>query len=73
MSTEGIAGKWGPPSGAPQRVECLQETVRHLVAARQALREQRADRDQLERNRREIGRTNRRLAKALIDYHRANP
>jgi len=70
LSTKGIAGTWGPESGAPQRIECLQETVRRLVAQRQALRELRAGRKQLESNRLEIGRRNRQLSEALIDHHR---
>jgi len=48
----------------------LQETVRRLVAQRQALRELRAGRKQLESNRLEIGRRNRQLSEALIDHHR---
>jgi hypothetical protein len=43
--------------------------VRRLVAERQALREQRADRNRLESNRLEIGRRNRQLAQALIAHH----
>jgi len=70
LSTKGIAGTWGPESGAPQRIECLQETVRRLVAQRQGLRELRAGRKQLESNRLEIGRRNRQLSEALIDHHR---
>jgi hypothetical protein len=69
LSTEGIARSWGPDSGAPQRIECLEEAVRRLVAERQALREVRADREALESNRLEIGRLNRELSGALIAEH----
>jgi hypothetical protein len=55
---------WGPRAGAPQRIECVQEAVRRLVAERQALREQRAGRNELESNRLEIGRRNRQLSQA---------
>jgi hypothetical protein len=70
LSTKGIAVTWGSESGAPQRILCLQETVRRLVAERQALREHRAARKQLESNRLEIGRRNRQLSEALIAQHR---
>jgi hypothetical protein len=47
----------------------LREIVRRLVAERQALRERRASRDELESNRLEIGRLNRQLSYALIAQH----
>jgi len=72
LSTEGIARTWGPDYGAPQRIACLDEAVRRLVAARQELRERRAGRDELERNRLEIGRLNRQLSEALIAHHLAD-
>jgi hypothetical protein len=50
----------------------LDEAVRRLVAARQELRERRAGRDELERNRLEIGRLNRQLSEALIAHHLAD-
>ena len=68
MSTEGTAG-WGPHSGAPLRVACLQGAIRQLVAERQELRVRHAARDELEPNRLAIGRLNRQLSKALIAQH----
>jgi hypothetical protein len=50
-------------------VECLEETLRTLVAERQALREQGAGRDTLESNRVEVARLQRRLSRALISRH----
>jgi hypothetical protein len=46
--------------------------VRRLVAERQELRERHAERDELESNRLEIGRLNRRLSEALISHHLAD-
>jgi hypothetical protein len=69
LSTDGSAATWGPDSGAPHRVACLQQAVRRLVAERQALREQHAGPDELEPNRLEIGRLNRELSAALIANH----
>ena len=51
-------------------VEALQEELRTLVAARQALREQDAGRDELESNRLELALRQRQLSQALIDSHR---
>lgn len=51
-------------------VECLEASLRVLVAERQALHERAADRDELEANRlRLIGRQQE-LSRALIDRHR---
>ncbi|HKC20901.1 MAG TPA: hypothetical protein VKB64_00190 [Gaiellaceae bacterium] len=51
-------------------VEALQEELRGLVAARQALRERDAGRDELESNRLELALRQRQLSQALIDSHR---
>ena len=48
-------------------VEGLQEELRVLVAERQAMRERAAGRDELESNRLELARRQRKLSHALID------
>jgi len=48
-------------------VECLQEALRKLVAERQALHEQDADRKELESNRLELVHRQQECAHALID------
>ena len=50
-------------------VEALSAQIAGLVAERQALRASAADRDALERNRREIARLQQRLSAALIARH----
>ena len=50
-------------------VEVLTEQISDLVGERQALRASAADRDALERNRREIARLQQRLSEALIARH----
>jgi hypothetical protein len=50
-------------------VECLQEAVRALVTARQALHDREAGRDELESNRLELARRQRELSYALIDRY----
>jgi hypothetical protein len=77
LSCREMLEAWGPEPGAPRgpeseattRIECLQESVLRLVSERQALRERRAGRAELESNRREIGRRNRQLSQALIAHH----
>jgi hypothetical protein len=63
LSTKRNAESWGPESGAPQSIACLQQAIRRLVAVRQTMR------DELESNRLAIGRLNRQLSQALIDQH----
>ena len=50
-------------------VEGLQEQLRFLVAERQAVRQREAGRDELESNRLELVRRQRRLSHALIGRH----
>ena len=50
-------------------VECLVAALGALVAARQAMRDRNAGRDELETNRLEVIRRQRQLSKALIDRH----
>jgi hypothetical protein len=50
-------------------VECLQETVRMLVAKRQTLRDRDAGRDELESNRLELAGRQQQLSHALIDRY----
>jgi hypothetical protein len=50
-------------------VESLQEEIRTLVMERQALRERCAGRDELESNRLELARRQRRLTHALINHY----
>lgn len=50
-------------------VECLQETVRVLVAARQALHAHNASHDELESNRLELVSRQQQLSHALIDRY----
>jgi hypothetical protein len=54
-------------------VESLGMRVRELVAERQALRERRAGKRALERNRLELVRCQRALSQALIERHGATP
>jgi hypothetical protein len=51
-------------------IESLQEEIQTLVMERQALREGRAGHDELESNRLELARRQRRLSHALIDHYR---
>ena len=50
-------------------IECLEEALRRLVAARQALRRRNASRNELESNRLELVSRQQQLARALIDRH----
>jgi hypothetical protein len=54
-------------------VESRGMRVRELVAERQALRERRAGKRALERNRLELVRSQRALSQALIERHAATP
>jgi hypothetical protein len=49
--------------------ESLQDEIRTLVTERQALRERRAGRDELESNRLDLACRQRRLSHALIDQY----
>jgi hypothetical protein len=54
-------------------VECLQATLRVLVAERQALHERGAGRDALETNRLQLVFRQQQLSRALIDRHGPHP
>lgn len=52
-------------------VECLEATLRVLVAERQALHERSAGRDELETNRLRVVGRQQELSRALIERHRS--
>jgi hypothetical protein len=54
-------------------VECLQATLRVLVAERQALHERGAGHDELETNRLQLVFRQQQLSRALIDRHGPHP
>ncbi|HSB38684.1 MAG TPA: hypothetical protein VLD13_06310 [Gaiellaceae bacterium] len=50
-------------------IECLEEALRRLVAARQALHRRNAGRNELESNRLELVSRQQQLSRALIERH----